>query len=61
MHGIAGAIPAMHVIACIQNPNVIGRILDHFQRTGALTREHPPQAPRAPPSTLFPNGAANLD
>jgi hypothetical protein len=52
---------AVQIIACIQDPNVIGRILDHLKRTGALTHDHPPQAPRAPPSTLFPNGATNLD
>ena len=49
------------IIACIQDPGVIRRILDHLQRTGTLTRDHSPQAPRAPPSTLFPNGASNLD
>ena len=49
------------IIACIQDPNVIGRILHHLKRTGALPGEHPPQAPRAPPSILFPNGATKLD
>jgi hypothetical protein len=52
---------AVKIIACIQDPDVIRRILDHLKRTGALTRQHPPQAPRAPPSTLFPSDATNLD
>jgi hypothetical protein len=52
---------AAKIIACIQNPNVIGRILDHLKRTGALTRDHPPQAPRAPPRDLFPSPTTKSD
>ena len=53
MHGIAGAIPAMHIIACIEQPEVIERILRHLQRTGQRGEERHPQAPRAPPGVVL--------
>ena len=52
---------AVKIIACILEPGVIRRMLDHLKRTGALTRDHSPQAPRAPPQALFPCGSTNPD
>ena len=52
---------AVTIIACIQDPRVIRRILDHLKRTGALPRDHPPQAPRAPPHALYPSDTTKLD
>ena len=45
------------IIACIQDPAVIRRILAHLQRRPSAAHGQPPQAPRAPPSTLVPDRA----
>ena len=52
---------AVKIIACIQDPHVIGRILDHLKRTSALGAGYLPQAPRAPPKALLPGGTFDLD
>jgi hypothetical protein len=43
----------MHIIACIEQPDVIERILRHLQRTGQRGEERHPQAPRAPPGVVL--------
>ena len=50
---------AVGIIACIDDPDVITRILDHLKpkrRQQAVSHE-----PRAPPTTLFPNGSSRLN
>jgi hypothetical protein len=44
----------VNIIACIQDPAVIGRILAHLQRGPSAAHGQPPQAPRAPPPMLLP-------
>jgi hypothetical protein len=45
----------MKIIACIEQPEVIERILRHLQRTGQHGGAGRPQAPRAPPGVLLPS------
>jgi hypothetical protein len=44
---------AMKIIACIEQPEVIERILRHLQRTGQHRGAGRPQAPRAPPGVVL--------
>jgi hypothetical protein len=45
---------AVKIIACIENPVVINRILDHLRRKRQRTDHRRPQSPRAPPLLKLP-------
>jgi hypothetical protein len=50
----------MHIIACIQDPAVIRRILAHQDRRPSEAPDQRPQAPRAPPSMRLPESLFEL-
>jgi len=45
---------AVKIIACIENPVVINRILDHLRRKQERIDRRQPQSPRAPPLFKLP-------
>ena len=51
---------AVTIIACIQDPGVIRRILEHLKHKNASDQDRAPQVPRAPPSSLFPGTRKGL-
>ena len=52
---------AVKIISCIQDPYVVGRILDHMKRMSATGTGQLSQAARAPPKVLLPGGTLDLD
>ena len=52
---------AVKIIACIRDPGVIRRILDHLERRKGAASGLAPQTPRAPQFVLCPDGALDLD
>jgi hypothetical protein len=48
---------AVRIIACIDDPDVITRILDHLDSNRRQQTSH---EPRAPPATLFPRNSTTL-
>lgn len=52
---------AVRIFACIDNPIVINKILDHLRRKRRAQGRRRPQTPRAPPTMLVPNGLTEFD